>query len=144
MDSEELFIPIMNDGRRVGWQARRFDGERRKYDTIREDKDSFFCHHTTGSSTVVLVEDALSALRCSEICDSIGMLGVHLSPAMLRAIMDKRYTEAVVFLDGDNAQVKLAARKLVTRLPFLRTKLVETGKDPKEYSKEELECLILK
>lgn len=144
LDSQELFIPIHNNGRRVGWQARRFDEDRRKYDTIREDKDNFFCHYTTGSKTLVLVEDALSALRCSEICDSIGLLGVGLSPAMLSAIMAQEYTDAVVFLDGDNPQVKLAARKIANRLPFLRTKIVETGSNPKDYSKEELECLILK
>jgi hypothetical protein len=142
--TQELFIPIHRRGELAGWLARRFDEDRRKYDTLTEDRSNFYSHHATGSKLLVLTEDALSALRCSEICDSMGLLGVAIKPAVITAILRGGYDEVVVFLDGDNPQVRMAARAIAKRLPFLRTRIVETGCDPKDYSKGELECLILK
>lgn len=142
--SQELFIPIKHEGNVVGWQARSFAGEGKKYTTMAEDKSKLFSHYVTGSNVLLITEDVLSALRGAEICDSMGLLGVSLKPSAIVAIAQKNYDKCVVFLDGDNPQVKLAARKIVKRLPFLRTVVVETGKDPKHHSKEELECLILK
>jgi DNA primase len=74
----------------------------------------------------------------------MGLLGVSIKPQAIEAILKAGYEEAVVFLDGDNPQVRMAARAIAKRLPFLRTRIVETGTDPKDYSKEELSCLILK
>lgn len=143
-DSQELFIPIKQAGELVGWQARSFAGEGKKYTTIAEDKSKLFSHYVTGSNVLLITEDVLSALRGAEICDTLALLGVGLKPAAVVKIAQMQYEKCVVFLDGDNTQVKLAARKIAKRLSFLRTEVVETGKDPKHHSKEELECLILK
>lgn len=142
---QELWIPVKQMGVNRGWQVRCFEENGRKYDTITEDGSMFFGHHMVmegSSDTVVIVEDVLSALRCSKFHDSIALLGVFLKPSMVQAISDRGYKNAIVFLDGDNTQVKLAARKIALRLPFLRTRIVETGQDPKKHSDEELSCLI--
>lgn len=100
-------------------------------------------HYIKGTEVLTLTEDTISALRCSEICDTMSLLGVNIKPRMIEEIAKAGYKEVVIFLDGDNPRVRMAARKIAKRLPFLRTRIVETGSDPKHYSPEELECLIL-
>lgn len=142
--SQELFIPVRNNGVLVGWVVRCFAEDGRKYDTITEDSSKFFGFYPSSGKKIVIVEDVLSALRVAPICDSITVLGVFLKPEALSVIANSGYEEAVIFLDGDNSQVKMAARRMATRLsPFLRTRIIETGKDPKLHTDEELRCLIL-
>lgn len=93
------------------------------------------------TDTIVLVEDVVSALRSSEICDTIALLGTSIPPAALSQMVKDGYKEAVVFLDGDNSIVKMQARKIAKSLPIPH-RIVETGQDPKSYSSQALRKLI--
>lgn len=123
--------------------VRSFTDVHRKYTMFADDWSNMFGHFVRGSKVLTLTEDTISALRCSEICDTMSLLGVNIKPRMIEEIAKEGYTDVVIFLDGDNPRVRMAARKIAKRLPFLRTRIVETGNDPKHYSREELECLIL-
>jgi hypothetical protein len=143
-----LFMPVRQGSRitsgfkTVGLVERKFNPK--AYWTRTEDKDSFFAYYPTADGkTVVMVEDVVSAIRVSEVCDCVALMGVHAKPAVIERVLQDGYRECVVFLDGDNATVRMKAREIGRHLPFMATRVVETGKDPKSYSREELSKLLL-
>lgn len=105
-----------------------------------------FGHYLAATSsskpTVVIVEDLISAIKCSQVVDSIAILGVHPSSYVVEKILKEGYKRAFVFLDGDNPVVRMKAREIGKRLPFVETVVIETGKDPKEHTVEELRELF--
>lgn len=148
-DSKQcLYIPVWQESKttvghkHVGYVQRFFNPK--GYLTRTNDKDNFYGHYIKGasSSTIVVVEDVLSAIRCAEVCDSIALLGVAVKPPALTKLLTCGYKRAIIFLDGDNPQVKMAARAIAKRLFFLPTTIIETGRDPKSYSLEELQELL--
>lgn len=98
--------------------------------------------HPEGRRSLVLVEDVLSARKVAAITDSMALLGVNLRPQGLQFIINEGYTDVQIFLDGDNSQVKGHARKLAKATSFLPTRIVETGRDPKDYPEHELRALL--
>jgi hypothetical protein len=123
---------------------RKFGGEK-WYKALTLDNDSFFGYYPhTGeaSETVVIVEDVLSALKCREVADTIALCTTSIRPLAVRRVLEKGYKEAVIFLDADNPTVRMNARKIARKLSFLRTRIIETGRDPKYYDVEALKALI--
>jgi DNA primase len=74
--------------------------------------------------------------------DSVALLGVAIKPEAIAKLLTCGYKRAIIFLDGDNPQVKMAARAIAKRLFFLDVSIIETGRDPKEYSLEELKEML--
>lgn len=146
-----LWIPVRQHSlittgcKLAGYVERHFNPKR--YYARTDDKDSFYGYYVAKESkkpdTVVLVEDVVSAIRVSEVLDCISIMGVHPKPAMIEAVLKNGYRNAIVFLDGDNPTVKMKARQIGKRLPFVNTKIVETGSDPKSYTTDELDKLLL-
>lgn len=150
-EQEALYIPVLQGSlvttgtKHAGWVIRGFNPK--SYLTLTDNKDEFYGHYvcpTSKHKTIVLVEDVLSAIRVADLHDSISLLGVHAKPSILTKLFSCGYTEAIIFLDGDNTQVKMKARELAKKLCWMNTRVVETGHDPKEYSKEELDKLLNK
>lgn len=150
-DRETLYIPVEQETsafgpKLVGYVLRRF--QPKSYLTLTNDRAGFWGlyraseRHPGGEGRVVLVEDVISALRSSEICDSLALCGTELRPGILSTLIHEGYKEAVVFLDGDNPTVKMKARKIAQRLSWMKVRVVETGRDPKLYSTDELRKLI--
>lgn len=149
----KLYLPVTQGSRittghkNVGWVERGFSPK--SYYTRVIDKENFYGYYPQVDAEVgvgnicVLVEDVISGWRCSEVVDTFSIMGVHPSPALIGRVLKERYREAVVFLDGDNPTVRMKAREIGKRLPFVRTRIVETGQDPKSYSREELARLLL-
>lgn len=89
---------------------------------------------------MVIVEDVLSAWRVSEVVDSIALCGTELHPAVITALFNEGYTDAVVWLDADNPIVRAKARKIVNRINGLCwTHMIETGSDPKNENAAQVE-----
>ncbi len=144
-DKEDaLYIPVQQGVDVVGWVRRSFNPkDYRPVPLVSMDK--FYAHyHTAEAGTVVLTEDVLSAYRCfvESGHDSISLMGTEIRDTIVDTIMRCRYHTAIVFLDGDNPTVRVKARKIAKRLPFLSTRIIEDGRDPKRHSKEELTCLL--
>lgn len=148
---EQLYIPVQQEIMAlgpiaVGFVLRRFEPKR--YLTLSKDKDRFWGllraseRHPEREGTVVLVEDMLSGLRCRAISDTMILLGTALKASALTFLLKERYKRAVIFLDADNPQVQINARKIAKKLSWMKVVIVETGKDPKYYTKEQLEELI--
>lgn len=140
-----LYIPVRIETDLVGYVKRSFNTEAKQYRTLKIDKNRFFGYYRKEekpTKRVVIVEDVLSGLRCQEVCDTIAVLGTNLSPMAQTTIMAAGYEEAAIFLDADNPTVRSETRRIKKKLPFLKVRIIETGKDPKHYSKSQLERLI--
>lgn len=141
-----LYIPVRQSGDLKGFVQRYFDTDEKVYRTLKLDSRQFFGYYRQGvdkpTRSVVIVEDTLSALRVSEICDTLSVLGTNILPSAVSLILKEGYEEAIIFLDADNPTVRMQARRIASKLPFVKTRFVETGADPKHYSKEQLTKLI--
>jgi hypothetical protein len=104
----------------------------------------WYCSNSTNSDAVVVVEDVLSAIKCSRYISSCAILNTHLSDSGV-ALLTKRHKEFIVFLDDDNAEVKRKQLEIQRRLSvFGNTHIIHSmGKDPKEHSDNELKALLL-
>lgn len=99
----------------------------------------------TQSPIVVLCEDSLSARKVAACgVDAIALCGVNLRPEVLQFLLKEKYQKGVVWLDGDNPQVRMMQRRIVRNLAFMpETQLVETGTDPKHESESSIKRLLL-
>ena len=136
-----VVLPVMDDGTLVGYQTRRvheFDSGP-KYRTYKRDAARFFHHVRRDTDVVVLCEDILSAIRIARFTSSAAILGTSVSDVIL-ARLTSMYSKFLIFLDDDNAQVKMAQRRLKKRLDiFGECGIILTGGvDPKELSDSEL------
>jgi hypothetical protein len=141
---DALYIPVLKMFNLVGWTRRTFSPKDYRPVPL-VPMESFFAHYgMPETGTVVLTEDTISAYRCfvESSHDSISLMGTEIRDTIVDTIMRHRYHTAIVFLDGDNPIVRMKARKIAKRLPFLSTRIIEDGRDPKRHSKEELTCLL--
>lgn len=138
-----LYVPVSNQREVVGYARRTFDPK--SYRPVTEDISKFFAWVRKPSATCVLTEDVLSCYRIARATpfDSIALMGTELKDGVKLALAQSDYQNVIVFLDGDNPIVRMKARKIAKSLPFLRTTVVEDGRDPKRHTDEEL-CSILK
>lgn len=144
-----LYIPVRQTGELVGYVQRYMcEGGEKIYRTLKLDNRNFFGYYPKEvdktTEKVVVVEDVLSGLRMSEIHDTLSILGTNLSPAAVSLILAKGYKEALIFLDADNPTVRSEARRIAKKLPFLPVRLIEPGRDPKLFTKEQLQVLTSK
>lgn len=144
-EEQVLYIPVRQLNELKGYAIKHFAGSLR-YMNQTLDKSTFFGYYRRAldkpGESVVVVEDVLSGLRCREVCDSIVCLGTSIRDSAVCLIMQQKYKQAFIFLDADNPTVKQAARRIAKKLSFLAVKIIETGKDPKYHSKQEIEELI--
>lgn len=139
--SGRVCIPISFNGEYRGYVARLIRGDGPKYLARRNDVSNFiYAKHCNPSSVVILVEDILSCIKlyyCGY--NAVALQGTSIDDTLFNYVT-KHYKEFVVWLDNDNAQVKINQVKLLTKLKlFGKTKIVKTPKDPKEYNKEEID-----
>ena len=148
--TERLWIPVrqyskVTSGYKLaGYVERGFSPK--SYLTRTDNKDEFYGYYLTDSvinnRKIVIVEDVLSALKCSQVVDSIAITGVHPKPAVISKILSGGYNHVYIFLDADNPTVRMKAREIPKRLPFVHCHIIETGRDPKYYTSTEIEELI--
>lgn len=147
---DRLLFPLYMDGDYIGWQGRSFNDDEKipKYlTTVDRERLTGNCglyKCKTGSDTVVLVEDCLSAIKVSRGESTICLLGSHPTPEVINWIAS-RYNNIYIWLDNDKPEVIKQQNKLKSLFEVLVTgevKLILTNKDPKEFSTEEIEELL--
>ena len=114
-----------------------------KYMTYTSRPQDYYLVLDQDMPTVVLVEDYISALKCSRYVASAALFGVSLKDGMLARLV-RSYSKFLIFLDDDNTQVRLAARKIKKRLDiFGECCIIEgVGYDPKECDDATLKRLL--
>lgn len=139
---KRVVLPV-REGDRIGyWQARGFDPDRPKYLNPPTDKPLA----VYGSGPVVAVEDILSAARVGEVVRGVALLGTKLPDRTLlhlASLAREAGGEVRVWTDDDPAGRKARAW-LVKVLPTLGlgVRHIRTPRDPKTYSKSEIEEII--
>jgi len=124
------------------YQARRVDPtDLPKYITIApKGRGRVTYHHfSSGSDTLVIVEDILSAIKLGRHCDTIALLGTSFHDDDLLSI--GKYKRVIIYLDDDNAQVKRMQRKLKRRISYLCDDVQiyhSGGVDPKDLTDAEI------
>lgn len=90
---------------------------------------------------VCIVEDVISAKRCSKYMDTICLGGTSFSSeALLKELLG--YKSILIFLDGDSAG-RIAANKFRNQYKLLRdVRILRNKKDPKCYSNQQLEKFL--
>lgn len=138
--TQRVVLPVFNKGELQLTLARRIfdhDPDDRKY--RQSSAVPVPCHSEPfgEGSTVVLVEDYVSAVKLSRYAAAFPLLGTSLKVYQLAAIANRGYTRAVVWLDDDNRIVRRRQRDTRERLSLFvpDVKLIRgIGKDPKECS----------
>jgi hypothetical protein len=143
-----VVLPVHRDGRLVGYQTRRLfdDDPAPKYMSYTSSPaDYWYLRDTFGSmgGSCVLVEDMISAAKCSYHIPSAALMGTNLKDSLLARLVSM-YDKYLIFLDDDNAQVKASARKIKKRLDIFGECVIimGVGCDPKDLPHSELERML--
>jgi len=143
---DRVFYPVYNNNVISCTIGRRLkDDNTPKYLIYKEDTfNNLWYSNPTSSSKVCIVEDVLSAIRCSRYTAGAALLGTNFTYSAIKYLTD-RHNEFIIYLDDDKPQVKMKQLQLQRMLSlFGDVKLItKIGKDPKELSDEQLEKLLL-
>lgn len=93
-----------------------------------------------GNSTLVIVEDPVSAIRIAPQSDAMPLLGSHLGQARLNALAGL-YERLVFWLDSDKLK---EARSMAERAKYMgrSTNVIYTDEDPKCYTDEQIKEIL--
>ena len=140
-----LILPVYDSDGLALMQTRKLydDDELPKYVTYRNRDCVKKINMITPTSSVVLTEDYLSAIKCGRFLSSIPLLSTNISDLALKVVIDN-FDSVIIFLDDDNRIVKLNQLALKNRLEqFCKVKLLTgIGCDPKELSEDELAIIL--
>lgn len=137
-DVERFVLPIFNLwGYERGMDLHRWQGTHKKSIVYAHDPcgamSSWHGRNWTIKHTVVVVEDIMSAIRCSRLANTTGLalLGTGLGPDKLQEIMDAEPFQVIVALDADATK---AAYDMVwdNKLLFRRIRNVTLKRDLKD------------
>ncbi len=103
--------------------------------------------HLTNEKSICLVEDYLSGIKVNRFVNTHVNFGTHLTNDKVKRLKEQfpKVTEAFIFFDNDNSQVKglqLQAKKLIEVLWGIEAVVVLSNKDPKEHTDQELKELF--
>lgn len=140
---EQLCIPFYDrDGNLCCIQAKNFNHKRAskaKYYNVGDKSESFTTYGNHGH-TLVLVEDALSAIKIGRKRDAMPLLGTSISRSKLAALRAS-YKELVVWLDADKWREARAIADAASLLGFKATTRY-TEHDPKTYTDEQIQEIL--
>lgn len=130
----------------LGWQARNFSEGRKKYFTQAEVNSLVRIYSSRNPnvrmvtrsdlSTLVLVEDVISAIKVSHFCDAMPVLGSGLGNQYLTRLSNL-YSNVIIWLDSNMYQNALKMGEALTMLGVNAYPLY-TELDPKEYRYPEI------
>jgi hypothetical protein len=135
-----VVLPVMEDGCAVFWQARSVKRQP-KILSPKIPRRGVVARYGHGD-TLVLCEDTLSAYKVGQITEAWSLLGTKLLPAALTEIMQMN-KPVVTWLDNDKAGHDGATKIQRTLRAFgIPVRNVVTEKDPKCYSREQIEEIL--
>lgn len=144
---EQLLMPFYDeDGVLCCIQAKNFNPKRAskaKYYNTGEKSESrtIYSNHGRSLRTLVLTEDAVSALKVSAVADAKPLLGTSIPREQIAAFKGV-YDRLVVWLDDDKWREGRAIADSA-KLLGLSTRTLLTNQDPKLYDLETIKELVL-
>jgi hypothetical protein len=91
-------------------------------------------------STIVLVEDVVSAIKVARVVDSCPILGSHI-PTETLAKLSRIYKHIKIWLDYDKARDSINFKQLASQF-FESSDSIITPLDPKEYTTEKIKLCV--
>lgn len=137
-----MIFPIVISGNLVMFQARYFGSEKLpKYWTKGNKNCYYFLHPRVAATsqlntTIVIVEDLISAIKVSHIAHSIPIWGSDIS-VDIAIQLHNRYKDLVIWLDKDKRKYAHARSQSLRHL-FDSVRVIHSEGDPKEYSTNEI------
>lgn len=144
--TRRVLLPVRHAGGTQGYISRKIfpDDDLPRYLANIPNRKYRYVHLDVSRETsVVLVEDPLSAIRVRELrTPVVGLLGTGLSDHVLNVIIS-RYKKFLIWFDNDNPEVKHAQLDLKKRLElFGDSVIIRTDKDPKRHTRDEMENVL--
>ena len=137
---ERICFPIFIDGEYKGWQGRSLTRKPKWYSQGIDDKLIYLTNNT--SSTVVLVEDIISAINVGKQSYSCCCLfGSNLTLSRMQALSLIGKDKFILWLDKDKERESMKRAEELRHLGFNCYSLT-TDKDPKYYSQEDILNLL--
>lgn len=137
---ERICFPIFVDGEYIGWQGRSLTRKPKWYSQGIDDKLIYLTNNT--SSTVVLVEDIISAINVGKQPISCCCLfGSNLTLSKMQALSLIGKDKFILWLDKDKERESMKRAEELRYLGFNCYSLT-TDKDPKYYSQENIQILL--
>ena len=141
--SNRVLLPTFTDGTLRYFQARRLQGTGPKYINPRVDKTSLLhlCRpDDSGTKTIVVVEDVLSAIRVGSNVPCAALLGTKLSTGQANQLAE--YDTIISWFDNDRAgkDCALAVRRTMSLTNDVYD--IQTDVDPKEHSSKQIQSIL--
>lgn len=95
-----------------------------------------------GSTSLVLVEDLISAVKVGHISPTLCLFGSNISLKRLATLKLLGYNEVIIWLDWDKKEYAIKASQLAQSIG-LQSRVIHTKLDPKDYSTEEIRELLI-
>ncbi|MDE3022870.1 MAG: hypothetical protein KGI54_13600 [Pseudomonadota bacterium] len=140
--NQVIFVFNGESAEPVFWQARNLDPERaakRRYYTQGNVKELLPIYNTKKvpqKKCLTIVEDCVSAIRVSDFCDSMPLLGSHL-PADKLNRLKFLYPELIFWLDSDKFKEAQSMAKRAQMIG-LKAHVIFTELDPKCYTPQQI------
>lgn len=92
-------------------------------------------------SSLVLVEDIISAIKVGHITPTLCLFGSNISLKRLATLKQLGYNKIIIWLDWDKKEYAIDASRLAQSIGF-DTQVIHTKLDPKEYNYADIkECI---
>lgn len=142
----KLIFPIMDAKHQymLAWQYRYFGKNPKHPKWIGCGiHDSLFHITGKGGNSLVLVEDLLSGVKVGHTgTTTLTLFGSNISLKRLAKIKTLGYIEVIIWLDWDKRDYAIKAAQLAQSIG-LQARVIHTQKDPKSYSYQEIEGVLL-
>lgn len=121
----------------TGLLARPLDERFPKWIAVGDKLQHPFTTSTNPANTLVVCEDFLSAMRCSKHSFALPLFGTTLADKHLEFVLDFP-GDILIWLDNDNPEVKVKAKKIHARLRELKSlRIILADREPKHFVHEE-------
>lgn len=138
---EMLVFPIYDEPRNlIAWQGRNFNTRAYNYKKYLNSGEFSDLLHILGSSTkeasentIILVEDVVSAIKVSRVCQAMPLWGSTVAMKTVRRLQD-RFSSLGIWLDRD--KYKEAFRAAIRASQFMPSFVIESENDPKCYGEQ--------
>lgn len=131
-----LIFPYFEGDTITAWQARNFNPSKSYKYFTRGDVNTLLWILHKNNKQIVLVEDIVSAIKVSRVCDAMPILGSVISLYKLGKLR-RYYDNLIIWLDPDKQKEMIKFSQQAQMYGF-KVKTLWTEKDPKDYSTEEI------
>lgn len=142
---KRLIFPYYKDDKLLGWQGRYFGDlptEPKWYNSPKLNEIDYELENSgCDRSSVVIVEDIVSAHRVANFSNCVPMFGTNLTGWRLKRLKDKGYKLVTFWLDNDAAPISANSYGLALVMG-LNARMIITDKDPKEYSDIDIKTFL--